>query len=266
MFKKIDAGIKSWGKTKIFFILILLIGSALHIAVNISYIYIYYDLGLKKYTDAIFLISLIFIIYSTNIFIRAVEERLRKLLVALFIFGSQLIVFLLIMLPFFALTSFGDALTPKHTQNTVELENEIKEYFLKQYSIQLDNTDKIIHSSAFGAWQSGGYDLIIKVEGGISQSYAPKGSNFLISKKTDESVPFLDNNLIYLCENITDFHEHLTTAQPIKDKTIRNLICNVDGFPKDTLIAKKEMIGLDRRIMSVFFPSQRILWISETEW
>jgi hypothetical protein len=42
-------------------------------------------------------------------------------------------------------------------------------------------------------------------------------------------------------------------------------LCSEKEFPIDTLIAEKS-VGEEWSVTSVFFPSQEILWITETAW
>ena len=49
------------------------------------------------------------------------------------------------------------------------------------------------------------------------------------------------------------------------DKKIFALLCSDEGYPNDTLIAERR-VREDWTVTSVFFPSQGILWITETEW
>tara|TARA_B110000037_G_scaffold175350_1_gene199883 strand:- start:391 stop:564 length:174 start_codon:yes stop_codon:yes gene_type:complete len=51
----------------------------------------------------------------------------------------------------------------------------------------------------------------------------------------------------------------------ISDDKIRNLVCAEQEFPADTLIAERTVRD-DWTVTSVFFPSEGILWITETEW
>ena len=69
---------RNWSKVKVFFILILIIGTLLHFLVNISVFFLSQKQGIGDYAAVLFLISFFFIIFSTVVFCKKLSGFLMR--------------------------------------------------------------------------------------------------------------------------------------------------------------------------------------------
>ena len=250
---------ENWSKVKIFFLLILLIGTVLHLFVNLLYFSLYQEQVTGGYYSAIFLISFIFIVFSTFIFCKKISGFMARTFGATVILLFQTFLFILTFAPFAVLDGMSEFLTPEFIQGDQKFGQSVEARFFDKYGIVIAG-DKVINHSSY--WQIGeefGYDLIISINGDVSSDYAPKEIDFNLLKGNTDNTPFRFSNLQFLCKNT------MGNNLIISDEKIFDLLCSEKGFPDDTLIAEKR-IREDWTITSVLFPSNGILWITETEW
>jgi hypothetical protein len=249
----------NWSKLKVFFLLVFFIGSLVSLSSNILYFYLYSVLEITEYSSTLFLIPLIFFIFSTIIFTKKISGFFKRLCGAISILFFQFFLFIVIFYIFSILDGFTDFATPEFTQGDQEFSNVVKERFNDRYGIDLGNPEIISHSSYWRIGEEFGYDLIVRVREGVHSKYAPEGITFNLLKTNTDDTPFRFSNRQFICGNT------MGSDLKISDDKIRNLVCAEQEFPADTLIAERTVRD-DWTVTSVFFPSEGILWITETEW
>jgi len=250
---------RNWSKVKVFFLLILAIGTLLHLLVNLLYFYLFQAHGIENYSSVLFLISLLFIIFSTFAFSRKILSPFKRAFGAVVILLLQFFLFILTFAPFVILDGMSEFLTPTFVQGDQKFGQTVEARFSDKYGIELGNAKVISHSSYWSIGEEFGYDLIISIKGDVSNSYAPEGSKFNLLQKNTDNTPFRFSNLQFICKNT------MGSDLKISNDKITDLLCAEKEFPEDTLIAEKQ-VREDWTVSSVFFPSQGILWITETEW
>ena len=250
---------RNWSKVKVFFLLILLIGTVLHLLVNLSYFFLYEEKIIRDYSSVVFLISLLFIIFSTVTFCKKISGFFKRVFGAIAILLLQLFLFILTFAPFLFLDTMSEFLTPEFIQGDQKFGQTVGARFTDNYGIDLGDTKVISHSSYWRVGEEFGYDLIIRTKSDVSSAYAPNGSEFSLLQKNTDNTPFRFSNLQFICKNT------MGSDLKISDDKIFDLLCAEKEFPDDTLIAEKR-VREDWTVTSVFFPSQKILWITEIEW
>ena len=248
---------RNWSKVKVFFLLILLIGTVLHFLVNLSYfsLHLHQKQVIGDYSSALFLISLFFIVFATVVFCKKISGFFKRASIAVVISLLQVFLFILTSLPFAAV----DRILPEFIQGDQKFGQTVEARFADKYGIDIGVDRVISHSSYWSIGEEFGYDLIIRVQGEVSIDYAPKGSNFSLLSADKENTSFRFSNLEFICENT------MGSDLKIADEKIFALLCSDEGYPNDTLIAERS-VRKDWTVTSVFFPSQGILLITETEW
>ena len=244
-----------WSKVKVFFLLILLIGTVLHFLVNLLYFSLYQKQVIGDYSFALYLISLFFIIFATVVFCKKLSGFFKRASIAVVISLLQIFLFILTFMPF----ALFDLITPKFIQGDQKFGQTVEARFADKYGIDIGDTRVISHSSYWRIGEEFGYDLIIRVQAEILTDYAPKGSNFSLLNTNKDNTPFRFSNLQFICKN------SMGSDLKIDDEKIFALLCSDKGYPDNTLIAEKR-VREDWTITSVFFPTQKILWITEIEW
>ena len=250
---------RDWNKVKVFFLLILSIGTVLHFFVNFSYFSLQQQQHIGNYSYALFLISLFFIVFGTVVFCKKISGFLKRAFVAVVISLLQIFLFILTFAPFAFLDGMSEFFKPEFIQGDQKFGQTVEARFSDKYGIVIGDTNVISHSSYWRIGEEFGYDLIIRIKGEVSSAYAPKGSNFSPLQKNTDNTPFRFSNLQFICKNT------MGSDLKLSDKRIFDLLCSEKGFPENTLIAEKR-VREDWTVTSVFFPSQAILWITETEW
>ena len=246
---------RDWSKVKVFFLLILLIGTVLHFLVNLLYFSLHQKQVIGDYSSALFLISLFFIVFATVVFCKKISGFLKRASIAVVISLLQILLFILTFMPF---AIFG-LITPEFIQGDQKFGQTVEARFADKYGIDISGTRVISHSSYWRIGEEFGYDLIIRIQDEVSSDYAPRGSDFSLLKKNKDNTPFRFGNLQFICKNT------MGSDLRIADDNIFDLLCSDKGYPDDTLIAERR-VREDWTVTSVFFPSQGILWITETEW
>jgi hypothetical protein len=250
---------RDWSKVKVFFLLILLIGTVLHLLVNLLYFSLHQKQVIGDYSSVLFLISLLFIVFATVVFCKKNSGFLKRASVAVVISLLQIFLFILTFAPFAFLDGMSEFLAPELIQGDQKFGQTVEARFSDKYGIDIGDTKVISHSSYWRIGEEFGYDLIISIKGDVSSAYAPKGSDFSPLQKSTDNTPFRFSNLQFICKNT------MGSDLKISDDRISDLLCSEKGYPDDTLIAEKR-VREDWTVTSVFFPSQGILWITETEW
>lgn len=250
---------RDWSKVKVFFLLILSIGTVLHFFVNFSYFSLQQEQFIGNYSSALFLISLLFIVFTTFVFCKKISGFLKRASVAVVISLLQIFLFILTFAPFAFLDGMSEFFTPEFIQGDQKFGQTVEARFSDKYGIDTGDTGVISHSSYWRIGEEFGYDLVINIKGDVSSAYAPKGSDFKLLQKNTANTPFRFSNLQFICKNT------MGSDLKISDDRISDLLCSEEGYPEDTLIAEKRVRD-DWTVTSVFFPSKAILWITETEW
>jgi hypothetical protein len=250
---------RNWNKRKVFFLLILLIGTGFHFLVNISYFMLHKEQFIKDYSNMLFLPSLVFVVFSTFVFCTKISGFFNRFLGATAILLFQGVSFILTIIPFVLLDGFFEFMTPEFIQGDQKFAQTIETRFADKYGIVLGDAKVISHSSYWRVGEEFGYDLIISLKGGVARGYTPKGSEFSLLRNNIDNTPFRFTNLEFICKNT------MGSDLKISDDKVFDLLCSDKEFPIDTLIAEK-IVRADWTVTSVFFPSQKILWITETEW
>ena len=250
---------RDWSKVKVFFLLILSIGTVLHFFVNFSYFSLLQKQYIGNYSSALFLISVLFIVFTTFVFCKKISGFLKRASVAVVISLLQIFLFILTFAPFAFLDGISEFFTPEFIQGDQKFGQTVEARFFDKYGIDTGDTRVISHSSYWRIGEEFGYDLVINIKGDVSSAYAPKGSDFNLLQKNTASTPFRFSNLQFICKNT------MGSDLKISDDRISDLLCSEKGYPENTLIAEKR-VREDWTVTSVFFPSQAILWITETEW
>ena len=255
---------KDWSKLKVFLLLILLIGTVIHLTVNLSYFSLYRELAVKGISETLFLISAFFIIFSTFIFTKKISGFLKRLFGGMIIVVFQLCLFILVSLPFFFVDGMMDFFTPEFIQGDEKFGHSVARRFYERYGIDLVETQDILHSSYYRVGEEFGYDIIFRVKSTQVSKYSPEGVNFNLLQTNAENTPFRFYNRQFICGD-NDFLAPDDEGIKIRNEEIRRFICDTKEFPSNTLIAEK-WVRLDWTITSVFFPNQKVLWATEIEW
>lgn len=250
---------RNWSKVKVFFLLILLIGTGFHLSVNISYFMLHESQFIKDYSNMLLLPSLVFAVFSTFVFCTKISGFFQRFFGATAIFLFQCVLFILTFMPFFLLDGFSEFITPEFIQGDEKFAQTVETRFADKYGIALGDSKVISHSSFWRVGEEFGYDLIISLKGGVASGYTPKGSEFSLLRNNIDNTHFRFSNLQFICDNT------MGSDLTISDDKVFDLLCSKKEFPIDTLIAEKS-VRADWSVTSVFFPSHEILWISETEW
>jgi len=106
----------NWSKIKVFFLLILLAGTLVHLSVNLSYFYLIHEplftyLEIKDYFSALFLIPLLFIVFSTIVFTKKISGFFKRIFGALVVLLFQFLLLILTSAPFALLEEMRDRFT-----------------------------------------------------------------------------------------------------------------------------------------------------------
>ena len=250
---------ENWSKVKVFFLLILLIGTVIHLFVNLLYFSLHQEQVAGDNYSVLFLISLTFIVFSTFAFCKKISGFVARAFGASVILLFQMFLFILTFVPFAFLDGMSEFFTPEFVQGDQQFGQTVEARFFDKYGIDIGDEKVINHSSYWRIGEEFGYDLIISIQGDVSSDHAPKESNFGLLEKNTDNTPFRFSNLQFLCKNT------MGSDLKISDDKIFDLLCTEKKFPYDTLIAEKK-VREDWTITSVFFPSKGILWITETEW
>ena len=250
---------RNWSNSKVFFLLILLIGTGFHLLVNISYFMLHEKQFIKDYSNMLLLPSLVFVVLSTFVFCKKISGVLNRFLGATAILLFQGVLFILTMMPFAFLVMLSESITPEFIQGDQKFAQTVGTRFAEKYGIALGDKKVIFHSSYWSVGEEFGYDLIISLKGGVASGYTPKGSEFSLLRNNIDNTPFRFTNLQFICRNT------MGSDLKISDDKVFDLLCSEKEFPIDTLIAEKS-VGEEWSVTSVFFPSQEILWITETAW
>lgn len=250
---------RDWSKVKVFFLLILLIGTVLHFLVNLLHFSLYQKQVIGDYSSALFLISLFFIVFATVVFCKKLSGFFKRASIAVVISLLQIFLFILTFVPFSILDGMNEFFTPEFIRGDQKFGQIVEARFADKYGIDISDAGVVSHSSYWRIGEEFGYDLIIRIQDEVSSDYAPKGSNFSLLNTNKDNTPFRFSNLQFICKNT------MGSDLKIADDKIFALLCSDEGYPDDTLIAEGR-VREDWTVTSVFFPSQGILWITEIEW
>ena len=250
---------RDWSKVKVFFLLILLIGTVLHFLVNLLHFSLYQKQVIGDYSSALFLISLFFIVFATVVFCKKLSGFFKRASIAVVISLLQIFLFILTFVPFAFLDGMNEFFTPEFIRGDQKFGQIVEARFADKYGIDISHAGVISHSSYWRIGEEFGYDLIIRIQDEVSSDYAPKGSNFSLLNTNKDNTPFRFSNLQFICKNT------MGSDLKIADDKIFALLCSDEGYPDGTLIAEGR-VREDWTVTSVFFPSQGILWITEIEW
>ena len=252
--------LKLWSKKKTFFLLMLFIGTAINVSANLLHLFLFDTLLIGGVSYAVFLIPMLFIVFSTSIFMTKITGFLACFFGGVLVFILQICFFIIISMIFsFFKAGVGNILTPTYIQGDKKFGEVVAKRFQEKYKISESNLSNILHSSYYEIGEEFGYDLIAQVDSSHLDMFAPAGTKFNLLKTNSDETPFRFSNKDLLCGEVGKSKIY------IQDPDVKVLLCETKNFPANTLVAEK-WVRLDWTITSVFFPDQEILWITEIEW